>query len=270
MSTIAKIFRFDSRELRTTVVGDEPWFVAADICRVLGLSNPTMALRTLDEDEKGLSQIETPGGVQNMAVVNESGLYTLIVRSDKPNAKTFRRWVTSEVLPTIRKTGTYDIAARDTNHPAIPQTFADALRLAADLQERNERQAAQLLAASAKVDYVDTFLRSSDTCLFRQLAKHIGLSEADLRTELIDRQVIFRTPISRFSKSKDRQVVEYRYEPCTKYMTWFREGDQPNAPRHHNGQMRTTLYITPVGKVGIARLLGRIESSQLAIEGAAA
>ena len=154
--------------------------------------------------------------------------------------------------------------------PAVPRTFAEALRLAADQQERIEAQQAQIEADAPKVAYVDKFLRSSDTCLVRQLAKAIGMSEDDLRTELVDRRVIFRTPISRFSKSKNREVTEYRYEPCTKYMAWFREGDQPRAPRLHNGQLRTTLYVTPAGKVGIARLLGRLASTPLQLEGASA
>jgi anti-repressor protein len=104
------VFSYSDIEIRTVVRDGEPWFVAADVCKILGLTNPTMALRALDEDEKGLSQIETPGGAQNMAVVNESGMYALIVRSDKPNAKPFRKWVTSEVLPAIRKTGRYEVA----------------------------------------------------------------------------------------------------------------------------------------------------------------
>ena len=104
-------FEFDSSELRTTAVNGKPLFVAADVCRILGIKNTTMALKALDPDEKGLNPIETPGGVQNLATVTESGLYALIVRSDKPNAKPFRKWVTSEVLPAIRETGRYELAA---------------------------------------------------------------------------------------------------------------------------------------------------------------
>lgn len=153
---------------------------------------------------------------------------------------------------------------------AIPQTFAQALRLAADLQERNDAQAAQLEAAAPKVAYVDTFLRNNDACLLRQLAKRIGFKESALRDELLNRKVMFRTPIRRHSESKGREVTEYRYEPTTAYMAWFRECDQPNAPRHHNGQLRTTLYVTPAGKVGIARMLGRLDADQFEIEGEAA
>lgn len=83
----------------------EPWFVAKDVCAILGLSNPRTSLALLDEDEKGVHTMDTPGGKQELTTVNESGLYSLILRSRKPEAKAFRRWVTSEVLPSIRKHG---------------------------------------------------------------------------------------------------------------------------------------------------------------------
>ncbi len=161
-----------------------------------------------------------------------------------------------------------EIAEQDTNSSAIPKSFADALQLAADQAREIERQAAQIESDAPKVAYVDNFLRNNDACLLRQLAKRIGFKERDLRDELMARRIIFRTPIARFSESKQRNVVEYRYEPATAYMAWFRECDQPNAPRHHNNQMRTTLYVTPAGKVGIARLLGRLDSTPLPLEGA--
>jgi prophage antirepressor-like protein len=85
----------------------QPWFVAADVCRALGLTNPTETVRGLDDDEKGLSITETLGGHQELVIVSESGLYTLIMRSRKPEAHRFRKWVTSVVLPTIRQTGAY-------------------------------------------------------------------------------------------------------------------------------------------------------------------
>ena len=85
----------------------DPWWVGRDVCRVLNLNDVNKAVSKLDDDEKGTNKVRTPGGDQNMIVINESGLYTLIIRSNKPEAKTFRRWVTHEVLPSIRKTGTY-------------------------------------------------------------------------------------------------------------------------------------------------------------------
>ena len=88
----------------------EPWFVAADVCRVLDIKNPSDTInKRLDSDERGIEIIYTPSGDQEMLVVNESGLYNLIFRSTKPEAKKFRKWVTEEVLPSIRKTGSYSI-----------------------------------------------------------------------------------------------------------------------------------------------------------------
>ena len=86
---------------------DQPWFVAKDVCEALTIQNTTQALDRLDDDEKGVCQIYTLGGQQNINIVSESGLYALILRSDKPAAKAFRKWVTSEVLPSLRKDGFY-------------------------------------------------------------------------------------------------------------------------------------------------------------------
>jgi hypothetical protein len=174
----------------------------------------------------------------------------------------------SEIAKQVR-TAILDREAGSSRMP-VPRSFAQALRLAADLQEQNDAQRAALEVAAPKAAYVDNFLRNDDTCLLRQLAKRIGFKERDLREELLTRRVIFRTPIGRFSESKGREVTEYRYEPTTAYMGWFRECDQPNAPRHHNGQLRTTLYVTPAGKVGIARMLGRLDAAPFALEGATA
>lgn len=111
MSALA-VFNFEQRNIRA-IVGDdgEPWFVAADVCDALSIN--TAQIRRLDEDEKGLRTIQTPGGAQQMAIINESGLYSLILTSRKPEAKRFKKWVTSEVLPAIRRTGAYVMPQRD-------------------------------------------------------------------------------------------------------------------------------------------------------------
>lgn len=95
-------------QIRTKVDGkQEPWFAAKDVCEILGLENSSQAISRLDDDEKGVISSDTPGGKQKLAAVNESGLYNLIFQSRKPEAKKFRKWVTSEVLPCIRKHGQY-------------------------------------------------------------------------------------------------------------------------------------------------------------------
>ena len=101
-------FNYESKEVR--VIQDDngkPWWVAFDVCEVLGLSNTTEALKGLDEDEKSTLRISEGGPERN--IINEPGLYSLIIRSNKPEAKKFKRWITHEVLPAIRKTGKYEI-----------------------------------------------------------------------------------------------------------------------------------------------------------------
>lgn len=102
------IFKFEeSTSIRSLIKDDEPWFVAKDICDVLGLSNITEALRNLDDDELTSEILKSGNQGREMKLVSESGLYALVIRSNKPNARKFRKWITAEVLPAIRKTGRY-------------------------------------------------------------------------------------------------------------------------------------------------------------------
>lgn len=105
-------FTFENHEVRTIILDGEPWFVVVDVCNALKLTNPAESVRKLDDDEKGISLIDTLGGKQEMCVISESGMYTLVLRcrdAVKPGTlpHRFRKWVTSEVLPQIRKTGSY-------------------------------------------------------------------------------------------------------------------------------------------------------------------
>lgn len=109
MTHALQAFNFQDANVRTVMLNDEPWFVAKDVCDVLGIKNSRQAVSRLDEDEKGVIQNDTPGGVQEVAIVSESGAYFLIARSDKPVAREFDRWVRKEVLPAIRKTGSYSV-----------------------------------------------------------------------------------------------------------------------------------------------------------------
>jgi anti-repressor protein len=101
-------FNYESKEVR--VIKDNegnPWWIASDVCEIIGLSNTTEALRNLDDDEKSTLRISEGGPERN--IINEPGLYSLIIRSNKPEAKKFKRWITHEVLPSIRKTGGYEV-----------------------------------------------------------------------------------------------------------------------------------------------------------------
>ncbi len=105
MTTQVTPFVFESHFVRTTQINGEQWYIASDVTNAIGIDRTQT--RRLDDDEKGVCSIHTPSGDQEMLVINESGLYSLILRSRKPEAKRFKRWVTHEVLPSIRKTGQY-------------------------------------------------------------------------------------------------------------------------------------------------------------------
>lgn len=104
------VFSFEKSPVRTILVSGAPWFSSADVGKILQLSNIRASVALLVDDEKGVNTIDTPGGKQEISIVSESGLYALIFKSRRPEAKKFRRWVTSEVLPAIRKTGSYSAA----------------------------------------------------------------------------------------------------------------------------------------------------------------
>lgn len=146
---IPSVFSFKSSNVRTVVIGDEPWFVASDVCAVLGIKNHRDALMHLDDDEKGVVSNDTPGGNQQVSVINESGLYALVLRSRKPEAKPFIKWVTKEVLPTIRKTGKYEAAPYSVNPgDTLTKTQADTLR---DLLTSTVKKLPQEKQASAMI-----------------------------------------------------------------------------------------------------------------------
>lgn len=107
--------------IRTRNIDNEPWFVAKDVCDALGLANSRKATTSLDDDEKRVSPVVTPSGEQLMTIINESGLYNLIFQSRKPEARAFRKWVTGEVLPAIRRTGVFGRLDEETKRHRLPQ-----------------------------------------------------------------------------------------------------------------------------------------------------
>lgn len=139
------VFHYKSSEVRTVELNGEPWFVLKDVCAVLGISHITDTAKRMDEDEVGQTEVtDSMGRKQSTYVINESGLYNVILRSDKPEAKPFRKWVTSEVLPSIRKTGSYTM-------PKLSKEM-QALFL---LDDRTQKQEARLTALenTMTVDY---------------------------------------------------------------------------------------------------------------------
>lgn len=132
MTTAISVFEFETQTIRIAILDGEPWFVAKDLCDVLDVANPSQALSRLEEDEKNIIILnEGNRGNPNIAVVSESGMYALVLTSRKPAAKSFRKWVTSEVLPAIRKTGTYS---------AVPAPLTQMEVLAAITQQMVEQE----------------------------------------------------------------------------------------------------------------------------------
>lgn len=162
-------FNFNNMAVRA-ITDDQgnPWFVASDVCKVLEIGNVSQAMTRLDDDEKDITTTDTRGGKQDMTIVNESGLYSLIMKSRKPEAKSFQKWVTSEVLPSIRKTGGYSVQQ--------PQPTKISF---------NE--------AAAGLDIIYRSLNVSESgklSLFRGLAEDYGVSTNRLPSYTIDSQTV--------------------------------------------------------------------------------
>lgn len=174
----------DFGELRTIIINGEPWFVGKDVAEKLGYIETAKAIREhVCEEDKGVSVLDTPGGPQKMTVINESGLYSLILSSKLPSAKEFKHWVTSEVLPTIRRHGLYatkETAEQILNDPdflirALTE-LKESREEAKRLKEENTAQAATITALQPKADYCDAVLKSDGLTLTTVIAKDYGMS----------------------------------------------------------------------------------------------
>ncbi|WP_406710413.1 phage antirepressor KilAC domain-containing protein [Trueperella pyogenes] len=164
-------------QVRTISADDETWFIAADICQALELSNPSVAVSRLDDDEKAKFNLGFSGGAT--WCVNEPGLYALIMASRKPEAKAFKRWVTHDVLPSIRRHGLYAIEELVTNPDALLEVlraYADEKRKNHELTSQNLAQAQALAEAKPKLSYYDMVLQSKDALPITVIAKDYGLS----------------------------------------------------------------------------------------------
>ena len=172
MNNALQVFNFEKRDIRVVMKDGEPWWVAKDVCDVLEIQNARDAVSALDDDERNTVGISDGNrGNPNMNVINESGLYTLIMRSNKPEAKRFRKWVTSEVLPTIRKHGAYMTPAKLEEVLLHPDTL---IKLAQNLKDEQEKRAALEAQAEAnrpKVLFADSVTASKTSILVGDLAK---------------------------------------------------------------------------------------------------
>ena len=188
MSNLPQIFNYETAQIRVIVKDGEPWFAAKDVCEVLDITwSGSKTLDRISENHKGVVNFTTPGGTQEMLGVDESGLYKLIMRSNKPEAETFQDWITDEVIPIIRKTGSYSM---------MPRTFAEALRAYADQVEQNELM-------RPKAEMHDLFISASNNQPMNDVAKALGTGRNKLFA-LLREKSIFRsnnTPYQRYIES---------------------------------------------------------------------
>lgn len=183
--------------IRTLTKDGEPWFVAVDVCKSLDIGNSRQALTRLDEDEKGVISTDTLGGEQQMSIVNEPGLYSLVLGSRKPEAKAFKRWITHEVIPQIRKTGAY----------LSPVIDSDMLFKMAEAMAAKEKQIKELeqqkALMSPKADFYDAVVESPDAVDMAVAAKTLNMG--------IGRNTMFKI-------LRDEGILQYNNIPYQEYV----------------------------------------------------
>jgi prophage antirepressor-like protein len=210
--------------VRVTEREGEPWFVAADVCRALEISNPSVALDRLDDDERSKFNLGRQGETN---VVNEPGLYELIMGSRKPEAKAFKRWVKHEVLPSIRKHGAYATAAVIDNILADPDY---GIRLLKELKAEREKNA----MLQPKADYFDALVERNTLTGIRETAKELGVKQKMFTGFLIENGYLYRDNMSKL-------------QPYAKHV-----GDGlfvlKECKSDKNGWSGTQLLITPKGR----------------------
>lgn len=178
-----QVWNYEGTEVRTVQIDGEPWFVLADICRELEISNSRMVSERLESDELMSAKLTSGGQRREMTIINESGLYTVILRSDKPQAKPFRKWVTSEVLPSIRKHGAYMTEQTLERALTSPDFLIElATQLKAEQEQRKQLettvavQEQQIAELQPKASYYDVVLNCKDLLSITSIAKDYGKS----------------------------------------------------------------------------------------------
>ncbi|MCB2830644.1 phage antirepressor [Streptococcus dysgalactiae] len=191
-----EIFNFKGQEVRTVTIDNEPYFVGKDVADILGYSNSRDALsKHVDTEDKLTSQIATAGQMRNQTIINESGLYSLILSSKLPQAKEFKRWVTSEVLPTIRKHGMYavdDLLDNPDMAIAAFQRLKEERQLRLQAQEEVAQKNQIISEMKPKATYYDLILQSDSLVAITVIAKDYGKSARWLNTLLHELKVQYR------------------------------------------------------------------------------
>lgn len=251
-------FNYGDTAVRTVVIDSEPWFVLADLCKVLGLTTPAKVVERLDDGVSSTHPIsDSLGRTQQATIVSEPGMYEVVIRSDKPEAVAFRRWITGTVLPEIRKTGSFNA------QPALqgPELLAAAVLESQKVIEQREARIYQLEQKinddAPKVGYIDTYVADEDLLSFSTVASTANITEKALRRLLIDRDWIYVQSDSRWSDTHGKKIERNRYSEKASKKRYFRRVEVHEAPRFRGSEVMHTLKITPAGAEAIARLVGR-------------
>ena len=251
--TVLQVFMYNDKQVRTVVGEDgEPRFVAADVCGVLELQNVTEALRGLEEDEKSIFRIADSAGREFPTVIlTEPGLYSLVMRSRKPEAKAFKRWITHEVIPAIRKHGGYLTPIMVEEALLNPDVI---IRLATDLKAERERRIAleaQVEADAPKVEFYDAVTVADGDISVGQMAKLICQNGFEIgRTEffawLREAGYLCKGVGKDWNMPTQRSMVA----------GWFRVVER-NIERENGWKLATTTRVTPRGQQYFIRLFAR-------------
>ena len=197
-------FEYQGRRVRTVVKDGEPWWVLKDVCAVLGLAKPDRVAARLHQSEKDAHPVSTPGGTQEMLIVNEPGLYRVIFRSDKPEAADFQNWVYHEVLPQIRQTGGYgsripqtheELTSAELVEAVLAALHKDVQKLKARVDEQDTMllaQGQQIAEMRPKATYYDLILQSPDAVSVTTIAKDYGMSAKKMNKILHELGVQFK------------------------------------------------------------------------------
>lgn len=234
----------------------EPWFVAADVARVLGYDHTPHATRLLDNDEKGVHKVDTLGGTQEMTMVNESGLYHLVLMSKKPEAKKFRKWVTEEVMPSIRKTGSYSIS----------KTNMDIAIYSDDPLERGKAIVAMLEEERAKQALIEARADKAEEAKAIAEKKADDLEEAFSRSIVSDKDKLYSTFIKELKMTtpcassilKELKVFG-KNGHLSDYGDWFKIKVSDNG--------FPARFVTPMGQMMLVNLFNANRDKMRAIGG---
>lgn len=202
--------------IRAVEINGEPWFVGKDVAQALGYAKPTDAARKLvDEEDRGVSKIETPSGQQEMVLINESGLYSLVLSSKLPSAKKFKRWVTSEVIPSIRKRGGY---LNGQNELSPEELMAKALLVAQQTLADREKRIAELTVTNQimqpKADYFDELVDRNLLTNFRETAKQLDIPPKKFVQFLVDKKYLYRDKRGKLLPYADKNNGLFEVKEC--------------------------------------------------------